>query len=298
MGTSKARVLALTEAFLVTFLWSTSYILIKIGVEEINPLAFASYRYFLASFFLIIFSVFVYKKDLMNVGHRQAAIFLILGFTGYFIAQGLQFIGLYYLSPVTVSFILNLTPVYVLIFSVLFIGEKPSIIQLLGIILSLVGIVVFFYGFLQILVEITGVLATILSGLGWAGYMILSRYYLKKKENIFIFTTYSMLSGSIMLLSITMFTGNATSVSANGWAIIFWLSIVNTALAFALWNHALKTLKVFEQSILQNTMLIQITLLSIVFLQEQITLQKVFGMVMVFIGVLIAQLRLHNQNET
>jgi drug/metabolite transporter (DMT)-like permease len=51
MGTSKARVLALAEAFLVTFLWSTSYILIKIGFEEINPLAFASYRYFLASFF-------------------------------------------------------------------------------------------------------------------------------------------------------------------------------------------------------------------------------------------------------
>jgi drug/metabolite transporter (DMT)-like permease len=287
--------LALAEAFLVTFLWSTSYILIKIGVEEINPLAFASYRYVIASIVLLVPTLSIYRKNIVNVGLRQASIFLVLAFTGYFMAQGLQFVGLYYLSPITVSFILNLTPVYVLVFSVLFIGEKPSAIQLLGIILSMLGIVVFFYGSFQMLVEIMGVLAALLSGLGWAAYMILSRHYLKKNRgNVMVFTTYSMLLGSLMLLGTTVLTGNITSVSANGWAIIFWLSIVNTALAFVLWNHALKTLKVYEQSVLQNTMLIQITLLSVALLQEQLTLQKIFGMVMVFIGVLIVQLKTRN----
>jgi drug/metabolite transporter (DMT)-like permease len=291
--------LALAEAFLVTFLWSTSYILIKIGVEEINPLAFASYRYIIASFALIVPALTVYKKDLTNIRPRQASIFLALGFTGYFIAQGLQFVGLYYLSPVTVTFILNLTPVYVLVFSTLFIGEKPSTTQLLGIVLTLFGIVVFFYGSFQTLVEMTGLIATLLSGLGWAAYMILSRYYLRKdRENVIVLTTCSMSLGSLMLLGTTLFTGNLTSVSANGWVIIFWLSIVNTAFAFALWNHALKTLKVYEQSVLQNTMLIQITLMSVIFIQEQLTLQKIFGMAIVFIGVLIVQLKAHSQNET
>jgi drug/metabolite transporter (DMT)-like permease len=73
--------------------------------------------------------------------------------------------------------------------------------------------------------------------------------------------------------------------------IIIWLSIVNTALAFFLWNHALKTLKAIEQSILQNSMLIQIAILAFVFLQEQITAQKIIGMIIVFSGVLIVQLR-------
>ena len=299
MKTSKAWVLALSEAFLVTFLWSTSYILIKIGVEEINPLAFASYRYIIASFALMIPTLIVYKKDLTNIGLRQVSIFLVLGFTGYFVAQGLQFVGLYYLSPVTVTFILNLTPVYVLVFSALFIGEKPSTIQLLGVILTMFGIVVFFYSSFQTLIELTGLLAAILSGLGWAAYMILSRYYLRKnKENIVVLTAFSMSLGSLMLLGTTVLTGNVTSTSANIWTFIFWLSIVNTAFAFVLWNHALKTLKVYEQSVLQNTMLIQITLLSVVFFQEQLTLQKIFGMAMVLIGVLIVQLRTRNHNET
>jgi drug/metabolite transporter (DMT)-like permease len=284
--------LALAEAFLVTFLWSTSYILIKIGVEEINPLAFASYRYIIASIVLLVPTLGIHRKKIMNVGLRQASIFLVLGFTGYFVAQGLQFVGLYYLSPITVSFILNLTPVFVLVFSVLFIGEKPSASQLLGIILSMLGIVVFFYGSFQMLVEIMGVFATLLSGLGWAAYMVLTRHYIRKnRENVMVFTACSMLLGSLMLLGTTTLTGNIISVSANGWVIIFWLSMVNTALAFVLWNHALKTLKVYEQSVLQNTMLIQITLLSVAFLQEQLMLQKIFGMIMVFVGVLIVQLK-------
>ena len=49
MKMSRMRVLAFAEAFLVTFLWSTSYVLIKIGFREINPLAFAAYRYVVAS---------------------------------------------------------------------------------------------------------------------------------------------------------------------------------------------------------------------------------------------------------
>jgi drug/metabolite transporter (DMT)-like permease len=73
--------------------------------------------------------------------------------------------------------------------------------------------------------------------------------------------------------------------------IILWLSIANTALAFFLWNHALKTLKAIEQSILQNSMLIQIAILAFVFLQEQITAQKIIGMIIVFSGVLIVQMR-------
>ena len=84
------RLHALIEALLVTFLWSTSYILIKIGLRELNPIAFAAYRYTLASIVLITFTLTRYKSR--NLEIRQLLIFLVLGITGYFIAQGLQFL--------------------------------------------------------------------------------------------------------------------------------------------------------------------------------------------------------------
>jgi len=46
----------------------------------------------------------------------------------------------------------------------------------------------------------------------------------------------------------------------------------------------------FEISILQNTMLIQIAILSVVFLGEKLTASKMLGMAAVFVGVLIVQL--------
>jgi drug/metabolite transporter (DMT)-like permease len=285
------RMVSLVEALLVAFLWSTSYILIEIGLEQINPLAFAAYRYGIASIILALIMFYQNQERVQNLDLRRLLVFLILGFTGYFIAQGLQFLGLYYLEPVTVSFLLNLTPILILILSALFLKEQPRSTQLVGIVLTFVGVFAFFYGTFGSL-NVAGILLTLVSGLGWALYMIISRHYLSRnKENVITLTTYSMIFGSFLLLGTTVSTGNIVFLSLNSWIIVLWLSVVNTALAFALWNHALKTLRVYEQSILQNTMLIQIAILSFVFLHDPLNLQKILGMIMVFIGVLIVQLK-------
>jgi drug/metabolite transporter (DMT)-like permease len=285
--------LSLIEASLVTFLWSSSYILIRIGLEEINPLAFAAYRYFLASL-ILLFPLYLQfrKRKISKFNLSRIGMFLVLGFTGYFIAQGFQFLGLFFLNSVTVTFILNLTPLFVLGLSVFFLNEWPSTVQLIGIILTLFGVIIFFYDALGDVGMVTGVLVTLISGVGWAFYMIISRRYLvKDNESVITLTSMSMLFGAFMLLGATGLTGNMVNVSFNGWMIILWLSIVNTAVAFFLWNHALKTLKAVEQSILQNSMLIQIALLAFFFLQEPISEQKILGMIIVFSGVLIVQLR-------
>jgi len=288
----KTRVLSLAEALLVTFLWSTSYILIKIGLKEMNPVAFAAYRYVLASIVLMLPTCWFYRKRLKRPDLKQLLLFFWLGFTGYFIAQGLQFMGLYYLQPITVTFILNLTPISVLILGALVIKEKPTFLQVGGISITLLGVLVFFSESLFASEEVLGILVTFCSGIGWAAYMIFSRHQLREnKENVLVLTVSSMIFGSVMLFGTTVFTGNVIQVSFNGWMIILWLSIVNTALAFVLWNHALKTLRAYEQAILQNTMLIQITGLAYFFLNETVTIKKAVGIIMVFIGVLIVQMR-------
>ena len=152
MRFQKARILSLIEATLVTFLWSTSYIMIRIGLKEINPLTFAAYRYIIASFILLLPLYFQWKREeAKKINSKHIVKFFLLGFTGYFIAQGLQFFGLYFLNPVTVTFILNLTPIFVLGLSIVLLNEHPSTIQLLGITLTLIGVFIFFYAKGQIL---------------------------------------------------------------------------------------------------------------------------------------------------
>jgi drug/metabolite transporter (DMT)-like permease len=73
-------------------------------------------------------------------------------------------------------------------------------------------------------------------------------------------------------------------------AIVGWLALVHTALAFTLWNHTLRTLTAVESSVINGTMLIQIALLAWIFLDERITSQGIVGLALAAAGVLVVQL--------
>jgi len=47
IGQRSPRLRAILQALIVTFLWSTSWVLIKIGLEDIPAVTFAGLRYFL-----------------------------------------------------------------------------------------------------------------------------------------------------------------------------------------------------------------------------------------------------------
>ena len=70
-----------------------------------------------------------------------------------------------------------------------------------------------------------------------------------------------------------------------------WLAVVNTAFAFTLWNHTLRTLTAMESSIVNGTMMIWIPVLAVIFLGERITGQQLIGLILGGLGVLVVQLR-------
>lgn len=287
---TRDHLLAILEAYLVTFLWSSSYVLVKIGLAQLSPLTLVALRYTVASVVLIPlalrrggFSLLGDPKFLTRIA--------ILGLTGYAVAQGGQCLGLFYLPAVSVTFILNFTPVFVLVMGVFSLGEHPTKVQLGGLAIVLVGAYLFFNDPLSGS-NLAGVTITLLSGLGWASYMVYSRYtFVKEEFNILGLTAFSMGAGTLILVVAALGFEGVSSVPLSGWGIIGWLGVVNTAIAFFLWNHALQRLEAFEISILQNTMLIQIAVLSWLFLGERLSTVELVAMAMVFFGVLIVQLK-------
>lgn len=67
--------------------------------------------------------------------------------------------------------------------------------------------------------------------------------------------------------------------------------MVNTALAFPLWNVSLRTLSATESSVINNTMLIQIAALAWVFLGEALGGLGVAGMGLAAAGISLVQIR-------
>jgi drug/metabolite transporter (DMT)-like permease len=111
------------EAILVTFLWSSSYVLIKFGLLEIPPFLFAAVRYTLA--FVVLGMLCIARLGTEKSGRKSTtvangkALLVAAGICGYTLAQGLQFVGLFYLPAVMTTFVLNFTPIFVLVLGIL-----------------------------------------------------------------------------------------------------------------------------------------------------------------------------------
>jgi drug/metabolite transporter (DMT)-like permease len=133
---NKTHLTAVLLALFVTFLWSTSWILIKIGLKaELPPITFAGIRYTLA--FLCILPLVLFNRE-----HRQTIRellkpkwmeLIILGVVYYTLTQGAQFVGLSLLPASTLTLLLNFSPIFIALYSMFNMHERTSLLQWGGI---------------------------------------------------------------------------------------------------------------------------------------------------------------------
>jgi drug/metabolite transporter (DMT)-like permease len=292
-----------TEALLCTFLWSSSYVLVKVGLAEIPPFAFAAMRYALA------FSILGTANLLLNARaqggtsvavqpSKRILLLLIAGLSGYTLAQGLQFLGLVFLPAVTTTFLLNFSPVFVLALGILFLNEKVLRIQLLGLGIAIIGAYAFLSQGILWAGEWFSALIVLASGLFWAVYMVTVR----KIQVVGAFsslqlTITTMGIGTLGLLILAVVFDGFGPISVHFLVIVGWLGVVNTALPFFLWNHALRIIRPYELSVLQNTMLVQTAILAWIFLGEHLTNYMMLGLVLVTLGVILVQIPAINKRK-
>ncbi len=287
---------AILLALLVTFLWSTSFIIIKWGLKEIPPILFAGLRYSIAFVCLLPF-IFTEKNKavIKNLNKKEWTNLILLGIFFYAFTQGTQFVGLSLLPAVTVSLWLNFTPLVVSVMAIFMLREFPKKTQWLGIFLFLIGILFYFYPVslsdnqtLGLIIMSVGVFANSFSS-------VLGRS-INRKGNInpLVVTVISMGIGSVLLLFIGISTYGFPAISTENILYLLWLAIVNTALAFTIWNQTLRTLTAMESSIINGTMLIQIAILAWIFLGEVIAIKEMIGMLIAAVGAILVQIKKRN----
>ena len=285
---------AVLLALLVTFLWSTSFILIKWGLTEIPPLTYAGLRYSLA--FLCLLPLAFTKKnktEIKKLTRSDWVKLIVYGLLFIAFTQGTMFMGLQLLPAVTVSLWLNFTPLVVAILAIFFLREYPTILQWGGAGLFIIGILTYFYPVslsgnqeLGLMIMTIGVLANSSSS-------ALGREINRSgKFSPFVVTIISMGFGAVVLLVAGITVQGLPSISMQNIIYLLWLAVINTAVAFVIWNHTLRTLTAMESSIINGTMLIQIAVLAWVFLGEGISFQEIIGMSLAAVGAVLVQLKL------
>lgn len=286
---------AIWIALFVTFLWSTSWVLIKIGLGQIPPLLFAGLRYGLA--FVIMLPWLLRpasRHELAGLQRNDLVALALLGLVIIAITQGAQFIALAHIPAHTLSLLLSLSTLSIAFLGVLFLGESLRGRQWMGVAVTLIGAFIYFgrLGTVSTFGLAVGVLNLLATSVGAIQGRALNR---QAKLSALTVTGVSIGVGSAALLVLGLLTEPWPTLSGREWLIILWLAAVNTAFAFTLWNHTLRTLTAAESGVINNTMLIQIAILAWVFLGERISPLQGLGLLLAAAGTVLVQWKPRNR---
>ena len=293
-----ARIIALGQTLLVTFLWATSWILIKIGLDDLDlpPISFAGLRYALAAVLLLPFgwaAVRAAWRTGPRIDRRLAGRMLLFGLVFYSLAQGTQFAALAILPAATVGLVLASIPVWIGAVAWLRGRERATRMQLLGLVLLVVGATLYFgqvdLGGAGWLGLGSAALCAAASTVGQHMARDLNRDAQAQLGGAIGLTAISMGIGSVALLAVGLAVEGLPGLDERGWAIVAWLAAVNTAFAFTLYNRALQVLTAVESSTVINLMLVMVAVMAWVFLGETLDGVQIVGLATVTIGVLIVQ---------
>lgn len=263
---------------------------IFVRFSDVDPIMTAFYRIFISLPFFLFFSSFnIIEKVKFPEFNNSYVIFLV---SGIFFALDLicwhWSIKLTTVSKAT--FLSNLAPIVVIIFSLIFLKERFSKFFYLAALLSMVGMLMllgesFKFNKSQFIGDLLGVLTAV-----WYGSYIVTISQLRKKYNS---TSIMFLSGivtAIILLTVSiLFEQSLIPQSLFTITIIFLLGFICQFMGQSFITYSLAYLSASLSSLCLLIQPIAATVLAYFFFQEKLTTIQFFGSALILIGIYIAR---------
>ena len=263
---------------------------IFVRFSDVDPIMTAFYRIFISLPFFLFFSSFnIIEKVKFPEFNNSYVIFLV---SGIFFALDLicwhWSIKLTTVSKAT--FLSNLAPIVVIIFSLIFLKERFSKFFYLAALLSMVGMLMllgesFKFNKSQFIGDLLGVLTAV-----WYGSYIVTISQLRKKYNS---TSIMFLSGivtAIILLIVSiLFEQSLIPQSLFTITIIFLLGFICQFMGQSFITYSLAYLSASLSSLCLLIQPIAATILAYFFFQEKLTTIQFFGSALILIGIYIAR---------
>ena len=263
---------------------------IFVRFSDVDPIMTAFYRIFISLPFFLFFSSFnIIEKVKFPEFNNSYVIFLV---SGIFFALDLicwhWSIKLTTVSKAT--FLSNLAPIVVIIFSLIFLKERFSKFFYLAALLSMVGMLMllgesFKFNKSQFIGDLLGVLTAV-----WYGSYIVTISQLRKKYNS---TSIMFLSGivtAIILLTVSiLFEQSLIPQSLFTITIIFLLGFICQFMGQSFITYSLAYLSASLSSLCLLIQPIAATVLAYFFFEEKLTTIQFFGSALILIGIYIAR---------
>ena len=289
---SKLAVKIFLTYALLCFIWGSTWIAIRFGLESLTPIFSAGLRFSLAS--ILIFILMRLKNITLQIDTISIRLYIVMGFFSFVIPFGLVYWAEQFVPSGMAAVLFAVYPFFVVIFSYLMIpSESIGIYKIVGTILGFCGIVVIFSdSFTGDLTDyLLGMLAVVLSGIMQAAIAVSIKKYghhLHPLSMNFI----PMIIAGISMIFIGILTENVSTnrIDANAILSILYLAVFGSVVTFTGFYWLIKRMNIVILSLLAFITPIVAVILGYFIYDEVLSTQHFIGTAMVLTGIFWANL--------
>jgi len=276
-------------AIILMFIWSLSYLSIKVISEEVSPILSAFYRFVFAAIILFVILKLKFPEEkVLKEDKLKFALGGLFGVTIYFIFENYS---VAYTSASNVAILIASIPVFTLFTQRIIYKEKFTYGKIIGVILSLIGIIIIIAakGRVSLLSKgSVGDLMALGAVFSWIIYnMVCSSF--KGNYKVLTITTYEIMWGSLFL-SPSLFFNTLQMPSTKVVLNLVFLSIFCSCIGYVMYVHCLKDLGATVITTYINLQPIMSLIAAGVILNETVTIWQVVGCIVIIAGVTLVSL--------
>ena len=295
---SKSTTQGILLAILATIIWSGNFIVARGVIHEIPPIALAFCRWACASLIMIPIGWRSIKSQWGDIKANAVHLFWA-GLTGVSMFNTLVYIAGHYTEAINLALIgTTSSPIFSYILARIFLMEKITPPKLIGLLLCVAGVLfILSRGNWNNLIHFrltAGDGWVLLGALSFSIYNVLAR---KKPVSLgpITYLTTTFWVGTLLLLPFATWELSLHPTGIN-WSpslffIILYLGAGASVAAFFCWNAAIARLGAARASIFGNLIPVFSSFEAVWLLKEKILPAHIAGMVLVFSGVFLANLR-------
>ncbi len=274
---------------LITFIWGTTWLVIKVGLDGVSPLLGAGLRFLIAGTGLWILAKSRGGAPPGSV--RQIRHIIVFGVFMFSVPYGLVYRGEQYIPSSLASILFSAMPFWVVVYAHLLIpSERFRREQGLGILIGFIGVVVIFSeGTFRLTSQFTLGMLSVLGASACSGFASVWGKRYSKEIHVFHTTAYGMMLGSLLLLLFSRLEPNRFFIpDFPTIGSILYLGVFGSAVTFSVYFWLMNHVRVVKLSLITFLSPLVAIFLGWVLLSETLSLRVFIGTGMVFTGIFIA----------
>jgi len=294
MNNLKDNYLPLVLLFIQPIFMASNLIVARGGIEFVPPISLAFWRWAIVFMILLPFTYLPLKKNFKNLIKEYKKLFF-LGAMGCGVCGAFPFLAGETTTVTNMGIIYTSSPIFIILISAFFFGEKISLAKMIGLVACLLGVfLIIIKGDLDLLLNLNftiGDIWMLAASIGWALYSVYLFYW---KSNLPIFQRFTMVAffGAVSLFPFYIFEEimiKKTLFNSDFFVWAIFAAVSPGIIAFSMYTYVQKKLGASLTGFTLYIFTIYAAIYGYLFFDEKLETYHYVGTILVFFGVYLAK---------